>query len=200
MEWAFSPWYPIILPQTGLTWFNHNRGHEVRWWNRLKVNILSLIPHHSFLEPSDVIQPLPSNVDLVKLFCQLWWDSIWWLAFTCDSHSAVSYLWYFRLNTTTAAESDDKEKNQQLWALSYSDTLYRPVSFILLQILSFSFESTEGYWIEKWRNSLLPISQLWWCWWRNPQSKQEQISVARQNVCSIPSSSKFKMTFTPVSL
>ena len=97
-------------------------------------------------------------------------------------------------------QSDDKEKNQQLWALSYSDTLYRPVSFILLQILSFSFESTEGYWIEKWRNSLLPISQLWWCWWRNPQSKQEQISVARQNVCSIPSSSKFKMTFTPVSL
>ena len=61
MEWAFSPWYPIILPQTGLTWFNHHIGHAayvVRWWNRL--NLLSLIPyHHSFLEPFDVIQPLP---------------------------------------------------------------------------------------------------------------------------------------------
>ena len=123
----------IILPQTGLTWFNHHIGHAayvVRWWNR--PNLLSLIPyHHSFLEPFDVIQPLPSNVDLVKLLCQLWWASIWWLAFTCDSHSAVSYLWYFRLNTTTAAQPDDKEKNQQLWALSYSDTLCRQVSIIL---------------------------------------------------------------------
>ena len=109
--------------------------HMVRWWNRL--NLLSLIPYHSFLELFDVIQPVPLNVDLVKLFCQLWWDSIWWLAFTCDWHSAVSYLWYFRLNTTTAAQSDDKEKNQQLWALSYSDTLCRKVFFILFQILIF---------------------------------------------------------------
>ena len=116
----------------------------MRWWNRLKVNILSLIPHHhSFLEPFDVIQPLPLNVDLVKLFCQLWWDSMWWLAFTCDSHSADSYLWYFRLNTTTAAQSDDKEKNQQLWALSYSNTLYRPVFLSFSKSLVFPLKALK---------------------------------------------------------
>ena len=115
--------------------------HMVRWWNRL--NLLSLIPYHSFLEPFDVIQPLPLNVDLVKLFCQPWWDSIWWLAFTCDSHSAVSYLWYFRLNTTTPAHPNDKEKNQQLWALSYSNTLYRPVFLSFSKSLVFPLKALK---------------------------------------------------------
>ena len=188
LEWAFSPWYPSVLPQTGLTWFNHNRGHVVRWWNRLKVNILSLIPHHhSFLESFDVIQPLPSNVDLVKLFCQLWWDSIWWLAFTCDSHSADSYLWYFWLNTTTAAQSHDKEKNQQLWALSYSDTLCRKVSFMLLQIFHFSFKALKDVDVENGR--LLQFCQLANCDGVDDvtlKANKNRFRLPGQNVCSIP--------------
>ena len=194
----------LIIPlQTGLTWFNYHRGHPayvVRWWNRL--NLLSMIPYHSFLEPFDVIQPLPYWM-LILSSCFVNSDETafddWRLLVTVTAQTLIFGIFGLTLQQPHSQMIKRKINSYELFHIPTHFADRFRLSFNS-QNPDFSFESTKGYWLGKWKISVLPISQLWWCWWRNPQSKQEQISVARQNVCSIPSSSKFKMTFTPVSL